>query len=40
MPGMVIGVDTGKQQHQAAAVAPEHGRVVGQIRLSVDRSGF
>ncbi len=40
MPGVVIGVDTSKKQHQASAVEPEHGRVLGQLRFGVDRSGF
>jgi transposase len=40
MPGIAIGVDTGKSHHQAAAVDQEHGRVLGQLRFRVDRSGF
>ena len=40
MPRIAIGVDTGKTQHQAAAVDSDHGRVLGQLRFRVDRSGF
>jgi hypothetical protein len=40
MPGIAIGVDTGKNHHQAAAVDPEHGRVLGQLRFRVDHSAF
>jgi transposase len=40
MPSIAIGVDTGKTQHQAAAVDPQTGRVLGQLRFRVDRVGF
>ena len=40
MPRIAIGVDTGKTQHQAAAVHPDDGRVLGQLRFRVDRTGF
>src|SRR5919206_1773366 len=40
MPRIAIGVDTGRSRHQAAAVDPEQGRVLGQLRFRVDRSGF
>jgi hypothetical protein len=40
MPGIAIGVGTGKGQHQAAALDPEQGRVLGQLRFRVDRPGF
>jgi transposase len=40
MPAIAIGVGTGKTQHQAAAVDPQTGRVLGQLRFRVDRGGF
>jgi transposase len=40
MPSIAIGVDTGKTQHQAAAVDSDHGHVRGQLRFRVDRDGF
>jgi transposase len=40
MLSIAIGVDTGKSQHQAAAVEPERGRVLGHLRFRVDRGGF
>ncbi len=33
MLSIAIGVDTGKTQHQAAAVDSEHGRVLGQLHF-------
>jgi transposase len=40
MVQVMVGVDTGKARHQAAAYDPAPEQIVGQVGFGVDRAGF
>ena len=40
MPRITVGVDVGKEHHQAAAYSPADDRVIRQVTFPVSRAGF
>ena len=40
MSRMTVGVDVGKESHQAAAYDPATDRIMQQVKFAVSRTGF